>query len=82
MSHHNQATDRCSPTLCTDPEAVRLNDDAKISANVSTVSVALGVGAVGLGAILVLTAPTRQPDATKATLSIGPGAVGLRLTMF
>jgi hypothetical protein len=81
ISHHNQATDRCSPTFCTDPEAVRLNDDAKVSANISTVGVGLGIAGVALGSILVLTAPARRPDATKATLWIGPGTLGLRLTL-
>jgi hypothetical protein len=81
ISKHNQATDRCSPTLCTDPEAVRLNDNAKLSANISTVGVGLGIAGVAIGAILVLTAPTRRPDATRATLWIGPGTLSLRMTL-
>jgi hypothetical protein len=81
LSNHNQATDRCSPALCTDPEAVRLNDDAKVSANISTVAVGLGIAGVAVGAVLVLTAPVGRADATKATLLIGPGTMGLRITL-
>ncbi len=84
IQHHDQALQRCTPARCTDPEAVHLNDDAKLSANVSNVGIGLGLVGIAVGVALVLTSPSRSAGpAAKATSSllIGPTNVALRLSL-
>ncbi len=79
IANHDEATSRCSPLRCTDREAVRLNDDAKVSASISNVGIGIGLAGVAASAILVLTAPKR-PDRLAASLVIAPGMLNLVLT--
>jgi len=84
VRHHDQALERCSPTRCTDPEAVRLNDDAKVSANVANVGVGLGLLGIALGVILVLNAPDEPaPRVGRASnsLLVGPSGLAWRLSL-
>jgi hypothetical protein len=64
LSQSNDAKKDCSPTNCTDPNAVQSNNDAKTSALVA--DVLLGGGAVAFiaGAILFFSAPSDTPSAS------------------
>ena len=77
------AQDRCSPELCTDPEAVDLNDRGRISADVSTglfigggVATAVGIALLVAGGLS--SAESSPPDGDgNARLRVEP-MVGLR----
>lgn len=68
LSKSNQANQRCSPGSCTDPGAVTLNHDARTAAVVADVAFGGALVAVGLGAVLYLTAPTGPPGGTALRL--------------
>jgi hypothetical protein len=77
ISEHSDANRGCSTTPC--PDASSANDRARSSLNASIVSVTVGTAAIGVGAILLLTAPSSP--ATKRTARVlpdaGPSRAGL-----
>lgn len=83
IGKNDDAKSLCSPAHCTSSEGIDLNDQARTSATVSTIAIAGGVVAVGVGALLVLmsgssSAPGRDAAVHLVPLS-GPGAVGAGL---
>jgi hypothetical protein len=84
LSKKSDADALCPNNRCAgDPRVASLDDDAKSSALVSTVSMGLGAAAVVGGIVLVLTAPSADPAPTKATpriataLALGRGRLSL-----
>jgi hypothetical protein len=75
ISKRGEAEDHCSQGRCS-AEAYSLNDDAKGAANVSNVAIGLGVVAIGVGAFLLLTAPSSSSSAGARTrrLVVAPDA--------
>ncbi|HEU4408300.1 MAG TPA: hypothetical protein VFS43_23760 [Polyangiaceae bacterium] len=53
-----EVDERCPNERCVDAGAVELNDEAKFAANVANVAIGVGVVGLGVGALLVLTAPS------------------------
>ncbi len=78
----SQKDNRCVERRCT-PEGIKLADDAKSAAGLSTIS--FGVGLLGLagGAVLWLTAPKKASEANATGLrfapAVGAGSVGAQL---
>ncbi len=58
ISNSNDAKKACSPSNCTDPNAVQTNNDAKTDAVVTDVLVGTGIAAVVAGVIVFLSAPS------------------------
>jgi hypothetical protein len=86
LSNSNDAKKVCSPSNCTNSNAVHTNEDAKTDAAVTDVLVGAGLAAVLAGALVFLSAPARadapavSPDANTTRLRdlrLLP-AVGLR----
>lgn len=65
----------CPNSPCSDRAAVDLNDEARRSATLSTVSLAAGGTALLVGGLLYFTAPKNKPS---VGLSAAPGYAGLR----
>jgi hypothetical protein len=83
------AQDRCSPQLCTDPEAVDLNDQGRVSADVST-GLFIGGGVVTAVGLVLLVAGGLTPaegtasdggteSALRVVPAVGLGGAGLML---
>jgi hypothetical protein len=81
ISKSNDAKGRCTPSSCTDPGAVRENDDAKTAATISDVALGVGIAALGAGAFLFLTAPSGPPRTTAlhVTPLVGRERLGLAI---
>jgi hypothetical protein len=69
------AEERCTPELCLDPEAVALNDEAEVAANVANVTIGLGAAALVAGIVLVIVG-TDEPAAAVAPW-VAPHAGGV-----
>jgi hypothetical protein len=76
---NSQAKDKC-PTddTCVD-DGAELSDEALTSSRIATVAIGLGVVGVGVGAYLVLSAPSGEPAAALSTAWL-PGGGALRLS--
>lgn len=61
-----EAQDRCTPELCTDPQAVELNEDGATSADLSTGLLIGGGVAAATGLVLILTAVVGDSDGADA----------------
>jgi hypothetical protein len=61
IANSNDAKKACSPSNCTDPNAVQTNNDAKTDAVVTDVLVGTGIAAVVAGVIVFLSAPSSAP---------------------
>jgi hypothetical protein len=61
ITKSGDAKSRCSPSLCTDADAVRENGDARTAAVVSNVSIGAGVAILAVGASFLFAAPTVAP---------------------
>ena len=81
ISKSSDAKGRCSPSSCTDPGAVRENDDARTAATISDVAIVGGLAALGAGAFLFLTAPAGPPRTTALHVApvVGRERVGLAI---
>ncbi|MBI4700980.1 MAG: tetratricopeptide repeat protein [Deltaproteobacteria bacterium] len=80
LSATADAKDLCGEQSCP-PEADAPIDRAELMAGLSNVGFAVGVAGVGVGLVVLLTAPARAPRAEQAAVTleplIGPGLVGL-----
>jgi hypothetical protein len=77
-SKWSQAEDKCPQKRCTNAADTSLGDDAGRAADISTVLVGVGAGAVLAGVILFLTA--RDPDqAVRITPTVAKDSLGLSL---
>jgi hypothetical protein len=75
------ADDICPSSECTDPEAIRLNDDAKSAATKANIFLIGGGVAVGTGiALWFLGAPKpHQSEETSVRPHVGPNLVGISI---
>ena len=80
FSKKSDASSHCVGAQC-DATGVMLQDDAHRSATASTVLFGVGAAAVGLGVLLVWTAPSAKTAAVRARVQplLGPGVAGLGL---
>src|SRR5262249_54183559 len=60
IQKHSDAAALCPASPCSNPTGVAINDDARAYAAVSTVAIAVGIVGVGAGAVLLLTARSKQ----------------------
>jgi hypothetical protein len=86
ISESSDAKKLCSPSSCTNPDAVATNDDAKTAAIVSDVAIGAGIVAVLAGGYLFLSAPSgapaagpKQPEALRVAPAVGRNGAGLIL---
>jgi hypothetical protein len=76
ISEHSEASRACPQGPCDDATAA--NDRAKSSLNMSIVSVTAGTGALALGAILLMTAPSSRPARSARVIpQAGPSQAGV-----
>jgi hypothetical protein len=81
---HNESDRYCGKDgLCSDPRGVSAMEAARSAGDVSTVAFVAGGLALGVGTVLLLTAPASDVNDTERNqsatrLEIGPGAVQLR----
>jgi hypothetical protein len=76
ISEHSEASRACPKGPCDDATAA--NDRAKSSLNMSIVSVTAGTGALALGAILLMTAPSSRPARSARVIpQAGPSQAGI-----
>jgi tetratricopeptide (TPR) repeat protein len=73
-----EAEDRCSTERCTDPEGVRLSEEAIDAANVANVTIGVGLAAVAAGVLMIVLGGEGDSDAAAAVLRPAPGGVALR----
>ena len=78
LSKSNDADAVCPSRQCADPHAVRLSQEARQDALVSTV--AFGVGALGIGAAAYLWL-TSSPNGSGARVTIMPGTSGAAVSV-
>jgi hypothetical protein len=84
-SRWQSAEDRCEGHICSNADTLNdgLVDAARTRADISTALVIGGTAAIGVGAFLYFTAPSRTarstPTALRLTPTAGPGAVSLTL---
>jgi hypothetical protein len=80
MGQHDDADDHCDDSWACDPEGYALSNDAKDSAQWSTIGVAVGVGALGAATYLWLSGgESRDPAALGVTPIAGAGELGLMI---
>jgi hypothetical protein len=70
ISSANDANKRCTPELCTDPAAIRSNNDAKGSALAADILIVAGAAVAATGFVIVLLAPSASASA-QLTPSLG-----------
>jgi hypothetical protein len=79
ISEHSEASRACTKDPC-DASTIA-NDRAKSSLNASIVSVTAGTGALAVGAILLLTAPSATPArSARVAPDVGPAHAGLSVS--
>jgi hypothetical protein len=78
FSKKNDASSHCAGTEC-DATGVMLQDDAHRSATASTVLFAVGAASVGLGVLLVWTAPSSSTVRARVQPLLGPGVAGFAM---
>jgi hypothetical protein len=66
LSKSHDAKQVCSPSSCSDPNAVHENNLAKTDALVSDITLGAGIVAFGVGAYLLLSAPSGAPAPSSA----------------
>ena len=76
LSKSDAASEACPSSPCADSSAVRLNEDAKRSGTISTVSFAAAGGALLAGAIVFFTAPKNGP---RVSVSTAPSFAGVNV---
>jgi tetratricopeptide (TPR) repeat protein len=78
ISREQDANDRCSESTCPDRDALSASEDANDFATLANVGVGGGLALLGVGALLVWTAPSAD-SATSARLAptLGPEGGGL-----
>lgn len=78
---HNESDRYCNEDgRCRDPRGVSAMDKARSAGDISTVAFIVGGIALGVGTVLLLTAPSEetQHSAGATSIRIGPGAVQIR----
>jgi len=73
----DQAKALCTPEFCDNADAVALNDDAKVAANVANVTLALGVAAVAAGIVMIVVGTEEKAE---LSFEVRPSGIGLRGT--
>jgi hypothetical protein len=79
IGKNDDAKALCSPTSCSSAEGIDRNSEARSSATISTIAIAGGLAAIGVGAILVLRSRASGPrhEAALRILPLaGPGGLG------
>jgi hypothetical protein len=80
VGQNNDAKLLCAPANCMSSEGVDLNSQARTSATISTIAIAGGLVAVGIGTFLVLTSRSSSAPRPEAAFRLvplsGPGEVG------
>lgn len=82
LNKAGEANAACLAPRCTDRSAVELADDAKIAADVSTITISAGAALAVGGLVLVLTAPSSKPRTTegvRVTPTFGPNVQGITI---
>ncbi len=72
IGKNDDAKSMCRPESCTSAEGLDLNSEARTSATISTVAIGAGLVAVGVGAVLLLTAPSHASKTRGAALRLSP----------
>lgn len=80
IGREQDANDRCSETTCPDRDALSASEDANDFATVANIGVGGGLALLGVGALLVWTAPSGE-SATSARLTPALGPRGGALTI-
>jgi hypothetical protein len=75
INKSDQAKSLCSPELCTDPNAVAINDEAEVAANVANVTLILGGVAVAAGITMIAVGATRS---SSAAIELRPNGLVVR----
>lgn len=79
IGKNDDAKALCSPTNCTSAEGIARNSEARSSATISTIAIAGGLAAVGVGTFLVLRSRSSNPrhEVTLRVLPLaGPDGLG------
>jgi hypothetical protein len=77
---HDDAVALCPEAECSDMTGVQLNEDAQWAARRANAFALLGGLAVGVGAVLILTADDSAPARSALVVSPAPGGASLRAT--
>lgn len=82
ISKADESRARCPQSRCSDPAGITLNDEAGSAATLSTVFVAVGLVAAGIGTYLILASPSANRAGTSAGVTfraaVVPGSVALQ----